>query len=197
MHLGYFMEIKDTQKGTRQDIIKGAKKMFGIQEKEGELYLSIKGDKFGDALFDFIQSLLKIMDITFLGRERVASTFFEDFRKSLTNIIKKLKDKMKLEVEFNCYIPRDKRKAYPIDACIKTEREELFVFAIHNDNRCLNSAFSILMFERMGIKFNPVGIFDDQTEISRNILAKFSDVCGKQISSLDNIERFEKFLENH
>lgn len=40
MHLSYFMEIRDTQKGTRQDLIKNAKSMFGIEEKGGNsIYL--------------------------------------------------------------------------------------------------------------------------------------------------------------
>lgn len=133
------------------------------------------------------------MDVTFLERERVVSTFLDDFRGS----INKIAIKRKLKIEFNCFVEKDKKRYYPIDACMKTKEEDLFIFAINSDQKCLISALTILTFEKWGVKFNPVGIFEDQTEISRGILAKFSDACNKQISSLDQIERFEKFIENH
>lgn len=192
MHLSYFMDIKDFQRGTRQEIINNCKMMFGVDEKEGELFLYVSDGKFGDSLFDFVQSLLKITDITFLERERTATTFFEDFKSSIYQITKK----RKLKVEFDYYADKDKRRAYPIDARIKLEKKEIFIFAINSDNKCLNSAFSLLMFEKWGMNFGSIGVFEDQTEISRSVLAKFSDVCEKQITSLDQINRFDRYLEN-
>ncbi len=71
MHLSYFMDIKDIKKGNRDDIINNSKKMFGVSEKSGELFIYVVEEKFGDALYDFVQCLLKITDITYLDRERV------------------------------------------------------------------------------------------------------------------------------
>src|SRR3989344_4207448 len=73
MHIGYFMDIKDVKKGTRQEIIKNSKMMFGIEEKAGELFILVKDDKFGYSLFDFLQGLLKITNITYLEIDRVSS----------------------------------------------------------------------------------------------------------------------------
>ncbi|HJX50525.1 hypothetical protein A3K73_03870 [Candidatus Pacearchaeota archaeon RBG_13_36_9] len=193
MHLSYFMDIKDTKSGTRQEIIKTSKMMFGVEEKDGELFLFVRDDKFGDALFDFVQALLKIMDVTFLERDRVASTFFGDFRVSLNKVAKK----RKLDVQFNFYVDKDKKRMYPIDACIKQKNEEFFIFAINNDNTCMKALISLMRLELWKIKFHSVGIFEDLEKISPRILAKFTDIAEKQISSLDQIERFEKFIENH
>ncbi len=42
-----------------------------------------------------------------------------------------------------------------------------------------------------------VTIFDDQEQVSRKVLARFSDVCGKQFSSLGaNRERITGFLRD-
>jgi hypothetical protein len=40
----------------------------------------VPDDQFGDALYSFAQALLKITDVSYLTRERVRSTFLEDFR---------------------------------------------------------------------------------------------------------------------
>jgi hypothetical protein len=80
MHLTYDLEEKDLQQGTRQKIITNALSMFSVEDHEGELVIPIRNDRYGDALYNFVQALLKITDVAYLSRERVRSTFIEDFR---------------------------------------------------------------------------------------------------------------------
>ena len=80
MHLTYGIEEKDLHRGPRQKIISNALSTFGIEDQEGELVLEVPEERYGDALFSFVQGLLKITDVSFLSRERVRSTFMEDFR---------------------------------------------------------------------------------------------------------------------
>ncbi len=80
MHLTYKMDEKDLQRGTRQNIITNALSMFDVSDRGGELAVDVKDDRYGDALYSFVQALLKITDVTYLSRERVKSTFMEDFR---------------------------------------------------------------------------------------------------------------------
>jgi hypothetical protein len=75
MHLSYELEDKSLREGTRQKIISNALSLFGVTEDAGALVHAVRDDEFGDA-----QALLKIADVTFLSRERVRSTFLEDFR---------------------------------------------------------------------------------------------------------------------
>ena len=58
-----------------------------MEDQDGELVLPVPGERFGDALFSFIQAVLKINDVSYLSRERVRSTFREDFREFLAEII--------------------------------------------------------------------------------------------------------------
>ena len=80
MHLTYWIDEDDFYKGTRKKIIDDTLSMFDVIDRNGEIILLVKNREFGNALYSFIQSLLKITDITYLSRERVHSTFFEDFR---------------------------------------------------------------------------------------------------------------------
>ncbi|MBI5002128.1 DUF1828 domain-containing protein [Candidatus Woesearchaeota archaeon] len=66
LHLSYFMDDKDFSKGTREEIINKTKKMFNIYESNGEMYIVVEKNEFGDALYCFVQCLLKITDITYL-----------------------------------------------------------------------------------------------------------------------------------
>lgn len=84
MHLTYDIDEKDLQKGTRASIINNALSAFSVTDRAGELVLAVCGDRYGDALYSFVQAVLRIADVTFLSRERVRSTFLDDFRELLT-----------------------------------------------------------------------------------------------------------------
>ena len=63
MHLTYAIDERDLQKGTRQQIVTNALDVFHVQDREGELVLLIDDERYGDALFSFVQALLKITDV--------------------------------------------------------------------------------------------------------------------------------------
>jgi hypothetical protein len=79
MHLSYSMDESLFQQETRRSIILKTLTIFQVQDREGELILPIEDDQYGETLWNFIQVLLKIIDITYLSREHIRSTFLEDF----------------------------------------------------------------------------------------------------------------------
>ncbi|MCY4621383.1 MAG: DUF1828 domain-containing protein [bacterium] len=192
MHLSYDMPLRDLHRGTRQRIISNVLSVAEMEENEGELVLSIPCGQYGDSLFTFVQALIKITDVLYLSRERVRSTFVEDFTRLLSEVVP---DDRRA---FGWYDKkRDPQGMYSVDCRINGRARPLMVHALPNDRKTRDATISLLQFERWGIPFRSLAIFESQESINRKVLARFSDVSEKQFSSLTggNRDRISRFLE--
>jgi hypothetical protein len=191
MHLTYEIDEKDLQRGTRQKIITNALSIFSVEDQEGELVVPIRDDGYGDALYSFVQAILRITDVTYLSRERVRSTFMDDFKAFMEETVPA--DRR----EFDWYDRQlDPEGKYPLDCRINKMPRPLFVQAIPHDDKTRDATITLLQFEKWGIQFRSLAVFEDQEKINRKVLARFSDVCEKQYSSLaGNKDRIKRFIE--
>lgn len=190
MHLTYDIEEKDLQRGTRQKIITNALTSFSVTDREGEIVLHIRNEEYGNALYRFIQALLHITDISYLSRERVRSTFMEDFRDLISAQVPEERR------TFDWHdLRQDPEGMYTVDCRINKMKRPLFIYALSGDDRVRDATIGLLQFERWGLPFRALGIFEDQEEVNRKVLARFSDVCDKQFSSLAaNRDRISRYL---
>jgi len=191
MHLTYDVDERDLLRGTRQKIITNALSAFKVEDRDGELVLAVEDERFGDALYSFVQAILRITDVTYLTRERTRSAFVEDFRHLINEIVPEERR------EFDWHDPvHDPQGMYSVDCRINGMDEPLYMFALAGDDRTRDATIALLQFERWGIAAPSVGIFEDQETIGRRVLARFTDVCGKQFSAIGtNRDRIERYIK--
>jgi len=185
MHLSYWIDDKDLETGTRKEIIDNSLALFSVENRDGELIIPIQNERWGDALFNYVQALSKVSDVSFLSRERVRSTFLEDFRALMSATVPAARLAFEWMDE-----EHDPKGNYPVDARINSMRIPLFVYALPktSEDKINLTQIALLTFERWGIPFQSLSIFEDQEEVPRRALARYTDVSGKAFSRLDGNE---------
>lgn len=90
---------------------------------------------------------------------------------------------------------RDLECKYHVDCLVPTKKKLLLIFRIQDTEKCKHATRTCLAFEKWGKPFKAIAIFKDQETIGRNALARLSDVCDKQFSSLSlNKDRIYNYL---
>ena len=75
MRLTYDIDEQDLYRGKRHEVISSALSLFDVEDRDGELVIRVRDGLYGDALFSFVQAILKIADVSYLANERVQSAY--------------------------------------------------------------------------------------------------------------------------
>ena len=191
MHLTYDLEDKDLRSGGRQKIISNALAAFSVEDRNGELILSIDDDQYGDALYRYIQALLRISDVSYLSRDRVRTTFMEDVREFVKEQITGGTCPVRVARPNPwswrpVYRRLHDRKSIRPDPHLCPAKQWPGKRGNHQPSYVREVGPEIPVHRHL---WRP-------REINRKTLAKFSDVCEKQFSNFPgNKDRFLKYVQ--
>jgi hypothetical protein len=195
LHLTYDIDENLLHSGTRRKLILKALSMFDVEESNGELILDVSDGRYGDALYDFVQALLKITDVSYLSKEQVRSTFMEDFRSLLHKKVTEPEKRM----FFNWWHQEhDPQRIYKVDCLINGMPKPLFVYALANDSKARDTTIALHQFRKWKVPFRPLGIIKDSKAVSNNVLARFHDVCEEYFVDInESYASIAQYLEEN
>ncbi|MCY4001245.1 MAG: DUF1828 domain-containing protein [Bacteroidetes bacterium] len=177
MHLSYWFDQQDLLMDRFESVIENTLSDYGIQDIDGELILEVPDHQYGDALYTFVQVLLKLSDASYLVYEYVRSQFMDDFRSLIIETVAPNR------FIFDWNDPTlDPDKKYMIDCRVHDSADPLFVMGLNSDSKTRDATIALLQYQQWGIPFQSMAIFHDQELINPKVLARFTDVCDKHFS---------------
>ena len=191
MHVSYEHDVELLYEGARASPREQIVRESGIEENEGIFSIEAPPNQVAGALFRFGQALTKIHDLTFLSRDRVASTFYEDLRALVDTILDE-------EVVEPDYIPPDVPDAnhYPVDYRFEgKEGGSVFLYDVPGRDKTRLTTIMLSHFLLHGLPFESVVVFADQQEIPRLDLARLTNVAGTAVPSLEAEEDLRRKIE--
>lgn len=198
MHLSYSIDVDDIAKpGNRNELFQRIIEDHGLTFDRGQIYVDVAADDIGRAVFRLSQALSQIFDITFLSRNRVSSTFYEDLDRAVHKVAPEARIQKDYIVE-----DRDNAEDYPVDYRLDFPRGDLplFLFGIPSNEKAKLATLVIQHWRTQGLQFTSFIVFQDQLRIGRPDVARLTNVGDESISSLgahaDMKRKFERLYRS-
>lgn len=180
MQLSYENDIDNLRKGTRGNLLDQIQLELGLKEDDGAFYLESTVDRVPENVFKLGQGITKIYDLTFLNRGRVESTFYDDLKERIYNIVDE--DKIIQDYVFEVM---DDAYDYPIDYKIEGKDKPLYLFGVGNRDKARLTTIILERLVRYTEGFESLIVFQDFDGIPKNDAKRLMNVAGEMITSLD------------
>lgn len=180
-----------SRKALLDEIIKECK--INFNQQTGEFFIDSSIDNLSNALFFLGQALTKIYDISFLSRNRVRNTFYEDLEKMLTEIV----GNDRIQKEY--IVPKvENAQNYPVDYCINgvDNVPPLFLYGIPDKSKARLATICLQHLTSQTVIYRSLLVFENQESISRGDLARLSDAGGAMVSSINQRDTLEHKIKN-
>jgi len=180
MHLSYENDIDKFRDGSRGRLFQQILADATVEESDGEFYLEAPAADLGQGVFRFGQALTRIHDLTFLNRLRVESTFYEDLREALRDIV----GEERLHEDYVVTgVPR--AADYPVDYFVEGGASPLYLFGVPNRDKARLATIILQHLIGAGQDFNSMVVFQNMAELPRADVSRLTNAANDQVDSLD------------
>jgi len=184
MRMSYLNDLGKFREGSRGRLLEQVVATADLQEDRGEFFMDVSGEELGSSLVRFGQALTHIHDLTFLNKNRVVTTFYEDLREQVQGIVGS-------DVAENYIVPGlPMAEAYPVDLFVPGERSPVYIFGVPDQPKA-RLATIIIQYLRLHLsadpknRFKSLVVFQDQANIPHKDRSRLINAASMMVDTLE------------
>ncbi|MBL8528055.1 MAG: DUF1828 domain-containing protein [Burkholderiales bacterium] len=189
MHLSYDNDVDKVRDGTRGRLLQQILAESDLSEADGEFFIDGPADQLGLNVFRFGQALTRVHDLTFLNRVRAESTFYEDLRELLRELVGQERLRESYVVPD---VPRGNE--YPVDFFVSGSETPLYLFGVPNRDKARLATIILQHLIAAGRDFNSMIVFQNMAELPRADVSRLTNAANDQVDSLDAADDLRRKL---
>ena len=175
MRLSYENDLDKLLAGARERLYQTVLKEAGLQEDDGELFLTVAGNALISGLFALAQGIIRIEDMGLWTRTRVESAFYDDLRHIIESVVPRS------DMTEAYAVPGVPDTAnYPVDYLIKTPGKPLYLFGVLNKDKARLATIILQHLYRHAPAFDSMVVYADMDDIPkpdvRRLIAAANDI---------------------
>ena len=189
MHLSYDNDLDKIREGARGKLLQQILAESDLVEEDGEFFIDGPADHLGLNVFRFGQALTRVHDLTFLNRVRAESTFYEDLRELLKELVGQ--DRLR-----EGYIVSDIARAteYPVDYFVSGSQTPLYLFGVPSRDKARLATIILQHLIASGQDFNSMIVFQNMADLPRPDVSRLTNAANDQVDSLDATDDLRRKL---
>jgi len=175
MKLSYTFDI-DTPK--KESILHNIIHQNHCDITDGEVYLDCTVEQFEYAIYQYAQTISKIMNTEILTRETIRSMFTDNLRQNLYEASSRLN--VKLSENVSPLSDASLRADYSLE----NHGKIIYLFGINSDTKASKAIISCLQFQKARIPHNSLAIHENFENLSAFNRTQITNAVDKQFTSL-------------
>lgn len=181
MRVSYDSDSGTLLRGPRRVLLDKMLNEYGARlSDDGRIVAESDEQSLAISLLRYGQALLRVNDLRSWSKSRVASTFFDDLKLHLADIVG-------AENVEQRYLPPEVPDAadYPVDFLLKGSRTPLFVFGIANADRARVATIVLQHLDVHIERFDSIIVFQDASAIPSIDLRRLMNAANDMVDSID------------
>jgi len=166
---------------------------YGVSENNGTLNIVANDEMLTDSIFTLTQTCL---EATWLAKTPKSSARREQdrFPVKLDNLVNSVIPSDKVFPNWHDKV-LDPDKTYPVDYRIDAKQRQLFLFGIQNVASCMRATITCLHYEKIGVDFDSLAIYDHEEEITPRYTKQLNEVVRKTFPRIGELRPIEEYLK--
>nr|WP_244103431.1 DUF1828 domain-containing protein [Burkholderia gladioli] len=192
MRISYDSDVSSLLRGPRRSLLDKMLLEYGARlDESGQVVSESSEADLGHSLLRFGQAILRANEVKAWSRQRVASTFLEDLKSNLVEIVGADR------VMQNYSVPGvPSADDYQVDFAIDGAREPLFVFGVSSKDRARLATIVLQHLQQHLQSFNSIVVFQNASEIGTGDLRRLMNAANDMVDSIDARDALERKIRH-